>query len=328
MTAGLATLPQYDASSRALPWNVLGGDLTTQHPDVETALVKTSLDYDVQTLPSGFLLPDGTWQESGDAFRQIVRPNPVGGGLMVIGQSGTRLTPIHNRDAFAVADTLVGDHGATIEGACDYRNGAVSCLVVGLGKIVLGDALDAVDLNLFIRNPHDGSGALSFSLTSFRPACTNAVHAALKNARQSWKISHTPNAAGRVDLANTAIIAALNYRDAFQVQAEAMIAQTMSDMEFDKIVSCLWPISETSGEKVTERRTAIREQVKAIRTDSPTLDGVRGTVWGAFNALTEYTQHYRPVRGGERARAEAQVDAANPYARRDAALWDRFSAMV
>lgn len=325
---GLATLPQYDASSRALPWNVLGGDLTTRHPDVETALAETGLNYTVRTLPSGFLDDDGTFQESGDKFMQIVRPNPAG-GLMVIGQSGTRLTPIHNRDAFAVADTLVAEHGATIEGACDYRNGAVSCLVVGLGKIVLGDDLDAVDLNLFIRNPHDGSGALSFSLTSFRPACTNAVHAALRNARQSWKISHTPNAAGRVDLANTAIIAALNYRDAFQVQAEAMLDQAITDAEFDKIISGLWPISEGSSERVVERRMAVREQVAGIYQDSPTLDGVRGTLWAAYGATTEFLDWYRPVKGdAARARAEAQIDSTNPYARRSAQVWDRFAAMV
>lgn len=326
---GLATLPQYDTSSRALPWHVLGGDLTTQHPDVETALVKTGLDYDVTTQPSWYMDPvTGIPMPSGDQFRQIVRPHPEG-GFMVIGQSGTRLTPIHNRDAFAVADTLVQEHGATIEGACDYRNGAVSCLVVGLGKIVLGDDLDAVDLNLFIRNPHDGSGALSFSLTSFRPACTNAVHAALRNAKQTWKISHTPNAAGRVDLANTAIIAALNYRDEFQVQAEAMIKQTMTDMEFAKIVAGLWPIKEGSSEKIVERRTEVRETVEGIRAMSPTLEGVRGTVWGAYSAVTEYLDWYRPVKGNAAvSRAEAQVDAANPYARRSAQVWDRFSAMV
>lgn len=322
------TLPKYDASSRALPWNVLGGDLTRSAPNVEAALKQTGLDYDVTTLPSGFLLPDGTFQESGDEFRQIVRPNSVGGGLMVIGQSGTRLTPIHNREAFGVADLLVQEFGATIEGACDYRHGKVSVLVAGLGKIDLGDGRDVVDLNLFIRNPHDGSGALSFSLTSFRPACTNAVHAALEAARQTWKVSHTPNAQGRVDMARQAIVAALNYRDEFQVKAEAMLDQAMTDAEFAKIVAGMYPIKEGSGEKTTERRLEIRATIEEIQAMSPTLQGVRGTVWGGYSALTEYLDWYRPVQGGDKARAEAQVDASNPYARRSASVWDQFAAMV
>jgi len=333
MTTATATpsrkLPAYDGSSRALPWNVLGGDLTTSHPTVDAALEATGLDYDVQVLQSAAILPDGTVLDSGPQFRQIVRPDPAG-GYMVIGQSGTRMTPIHNRDAFQVANELAAKHEATIKGACDYQHGRVSVMVVGLGVIDLNGGQDAVDLNLLIRNPHDGSGALSLSLTPFRPACTNAVHASISAAKRTWKISHTPNAQGRVDLATSALIAALNYRDAFQVKAEALIQQAVTAAEFAKIVAGLYPIAEGKEDTVAgQRRLETREKIAHLHRTSPTLEGVRDTAWGAYSAVTEYLDWYRPVRGeAAAARATAQLDEHNPYAKASARVWDRFAAMV
>jgi phage/plasmid-like protein (TIGR03299 family) len=327
MTA--TTLPKYAPESRALPWNVLGGDLTTEFPSVDAALTATGLDYEVFTVPSAAVMENGEVLISGDEFRQVVRPKP-GGGLMVIGQSGTRLTPVQNRKAFAVADVLVQEFGATIKGACDYRNGKISVMVVGLGEIALKDR-DAVNLNLLVRVPHDGSGAVSFSLTGTRPSCTNAVHAALRDAVSTWKMSNTPNAEARVNDAHQAIVKAVNYRDAFQVQAEAMIAQAVTDAEFAKIVAQFAPIdpeADPESAKVV-RAEEKRETIQAIW-NGQTIDGVgvKNTLWGAYSTLTEYLDWYRPVRGGDTARAEAQIDPTNPYARRSAGLWTRFAAMV
>jgi len=330
-TAAGTTLPQYAPQSRLLPWNVMGGDLTTEFPSVDAALKATGLDYQVTTRPSYWMDDEGYAHESGPEFRQVVRPNPVDGGTMVIGQAGTRLTPIQNRDAFAVADVLAAEYGAKIKGACDYRYGKISALVVGLGEINLAGGTDAVDLNLLVRVPHDGSGALSFSLTSFRPTCTNAVHAALKGAKQTWKISNTPNAQGRIDLAKQALIAALNYRDAFQVQAEAMIDQAVTAAEFDKIVAGLYPIDPEAKDDAatTVRRLEIRDTIRGIY-QGPTVQGagIGGTAWGAYNAVTEYLDWYRPVKGDSpKARAEAQMDPTNPYARRSARMFDLFAGV-
>jgi phage/plasmid-like protein (TIGR03299 family) len=328
---GTATLPKYSADSRALPWNVLGGDLTTEHGTVAEALTATGLDYNVFTVQSAAVMDDGTILDSGPEFRQVVRPRPDG-GLMVIGQSGTRLTPIQNRDAFAVADVLAAEYGATIKGACDYRNGKISVMVVGLGEITLKGGQDVVDLNLLIRAPHDGSGALSLSLTAFRPTCTNAVHAAIAKAKQTWKISNTPNAQGRIDLAKQALIEALNYRDAFQVKAEAMLDQAMADAEFDKIIANLYPIAPDADPDAatTVRRHEIRDTIRGIY-QGPTVTGagVGGTIWGGYSAVTEYLDWYRPVKGdAAKTRAEAQVDLTNPYAKRSARMFDLFAAAV
>ena len=35
------------------------------------------------------------------------------------------------------------------------------------------------------------------------------------------------------------------------------------------------------------------------------IKGVRGTVWGTYNALTEYVDHHKVYRGGETKRLEA-----------------------
>jgi len=37
---------------------------------------------------------------------------------------------------------------------------------------------------------------------------------------------------------------------------------------------------------------------------SPTIDGIRGTAWGAFNAVTEYIDHIQEFKGGTLTSAE------------------------
>jgi len=52
-------------------------------------------------------------------------------------------------------------------------------------------------------------------------------------------------------------------------------------------------------------------------------------VWGGYNAVTEWLDWGRKVKGDEAvARAEAQVDLANPYARRSAKVWELFASAV
>jgi phage/plasmid-like protein (TIGR03299 family) len=333
-----ATLPDYAPDSRSLPWNVMGGALRGDYTDVQSALIEQGMNYDTRTVPV-FAQPQvddegrsvGTADLPANKHRAVVRPGPGGMGEMVVGVVGTRFRPIQNRDAFAVADLLVSEFGAKITGAADFRNGGASLLVVDLQRPVVLDTpdggQDVTDLDLLIRNSHDGSSALTFALTGARIACTNMVQAAIPGARRSWKISHTPNAQQRVDLARQAIVASLAYQDAFQVQAQAMIDQTMSDLEFDKIVARLWPVAEGREDtKAGERALEIRSEVRSLYRESQTIESVRGTLWGGYNAITEWFDWGRPVRDGDVSRAEGALEG--PYVRRKSAVWDLFSSAV
>lgn len=316
----------YSPESRQMPWNVMGGDLTTGHKSVAEGLAATGLDFTVEMRPAYGADANGKPLLAKN-LRSVVRPMPDG-GEKVMAVTGTRFTPIQNADAFAVNDYLVDEFGAEIVGLCDFRGGGASLMVLALPNTISlrtpNGGEDRVDLNLLTKNAHDGSAALTFALTPMRPACTNALPAALREAKRTWKISHTPNAQGRVDLARHSILASLAYADEFAAKAQQMLDQPMIDREFDKIVEGLWRVQEDAREtKAGQNRIAVQDEVKALYRESQTLEGIRGTRWGGYNAVTEWLDWLRPVRGGEISRAEGSLEG--PYVRQKAKVWETFA---
>lgn len=326
-------------ADRRLPWDVMGKNLSGQnYPDVATALQASGLDYRVEVMdlyaaprtqasvgePNGLI--------HAPSLRTIVRPMPDG-TQKVLAATGTRYTPIQNADAFTVADDLVRDHGSKIVGAADFRSGGSSILVVDVNTPVTlrktdGD-VDVTDLSVVIRNAHDGSSALTFAITGIRLECTNVLRATIAGAHATWKVSHTPNAQGRVDLAGQAIREVIAYRDAFTVAAQEMIDTEMTDREFQAIVQRMWPVRDDKREtKAGVAALARQAEVMDLYQSSDTLDGVRGTLWGGMNALTEWYDWARPVRQDDAdvARAEGALDG--PYARRKAGVWQTFLSAV
>lgn len=331
-TANTITGPKY-GESRDMPWNVMGADLTGKsRTSLDAALKESGLDFTVRTLP--VVAHDGPEGEpiafhtliDAEKSRAVVRPTPQGD--KVVGMVGTRYTPIQNREAFAVAEDLVGDFGATITGMADFRHGGASLMVMDLQRPITlttpDGGTDVMDLNLLVKNSHDGSSALTFALTPMRLACTNALQAALRDAKRSWKISHTPNAQERVSLAVQAIKEAVGYQESFQAAAQAMMDQPMVDAEFAKIVASLWKVDPEATGKVADRKRETQAQVISLYKESPTLEGIRGTRWAGYNALTEYLDHFRPVKGQEAvARAEGALEGPNVRVKGN--IWSMFA---
>lgn len=323
-------------AARQLPWDAMGSALTTNATTVEAALKESGLDYTVEVRgaqSTNAPRPDGSGWNARKAleapgFQAIVRPMPTG-EEKVLAFTKKRYTPIQNLDAFQPADYLVKEFGASIVGAADYREGDRSLLAVRLPETVSlvrpDGGEDAVDLDLLIINDHAGNAALTLALTAMRLACTNAVPAAIKGAERVWKISHTPKAQERLDLAADAIQKALVYRDAFQEKAQAMMDQEMVDAEFAKLVQKLYPVKKDAEGVAAERKRALHADLLNLWSESPTLEGIRGTRWAGYNVFTEYLDHFRPVRGAEaQARGEGALDG--PYARQKAAIWNTFAA--
>lgn len=319
------------ATARQLPWDAMGHQLTdANRKTVAATLAAAGLDYDVETWDARGA-QSGTrhnTEVSAPEFQALVRPMPDG-TKKVLGFTKKRYTPIQNRDAFAVADTLVREHGAKIIGAADYRNGAKSLLALDLAQPVELTApdgsVDLVDLDLVITNDHAGNAALTMALTPMRFACTNALPAAISSAPRVWKMSHTPNAQKRIDLAAEAILKAVTYRDAFAVTAQRMMDQPMVDAEFAKMVQRLWPVKPDAEGANAERRRDIQAHLLREWNDGDTIAAIQGTRWAGYNVVTEYLDHARPVRNeASVARAEGALEGA--YVRQKANLWNMFAA--
>lgn len=242
-----------------------------------------------------------------------VRTNPVTGRPDVLGVVGRGYTPIQNEEHADLLDTLVDESGAHFETAGSLRGGRQVFITMKMPSTMLIGGVDPVDLYLVALNSHDGTSAFRLLVSPVRVVCANTQAAAISRARSSFSIRHTSGARGNIEQARQALGLTFAYAEAFQAEADALIAQSCTDTEFAAIVAQLWPIdvkSERSKSIGANRSHALN----GLWRQSATNDGIRGTRWAAYQAITEYTDHFSPVgdkRNPDGARAERALTSSS-----------------
>ena len=88
------------------------------------------------------------------------------------------------------------------------------------------------------------------------------------------------------------------HMDEFQTLAQNLFQTEITNAQFDKLVATIYPANadadKMSATKYTNQIDAIHNLYKVAHTQ----DGIRGTKWGALNALTEYVDYNRTARTG------------------------------
>lgn len=242
-----------------------------------------------------------------------VRTNPVTGRPDVLGVVGRGYTPIQNEEHAALLDALVDESGAHFETAGSLRAGRQVFITMKLPASILIGGVDPVDLYLVALNSHDGTSAFRLLVSPVRVVCANTQAAPISRARSSFSIRHTSGARGYIEQARQALGLTFAYAEAFQAEADAMLAQSFTDAQFAAIVAELWPIDEKSERSKTIGANRSHTLNRLWRR-SPTNTEIRGTKWAAYQAITEYTDHVAPIadkRNPDGARAERALTSAS-----------------
>jgi phage/plasmid-like protein (TIGR03299 family) len=290
-------------ASRAVPaWHGLGtvfdnsDDVTTEQM-LRLAYLN---DWNVRLVPLADVLDFDSY--ASDQFL-VVRNNPDGGDG-VLGVVGARYTVYQNESLLDFGDTLL-DGGGRWETAGSIRNGTqVFASMAFTDSITLdpNGRADKIDKYLLLNTSHDGSTTIQASNTMIRVVCANTLGMALKGAKQTYKIRHSAKAEANVVEARAALAISFAYADAFEAEAQAMIQTEITKSDFDKIVESLYPKPEADVKGAVKKWTTKVDLIESIylgAADGPdTNANVRGTKWGAFNALTERLDWYRKPRAG------------------------------
>jgi hypothetical protein len=137
-----------------------------------------------------------------------------------------------------------------------------------------------------------------------RVVCANTQTAALASHAASFSIRHTRNAKSVVSEARDALGLTFAYVDAFEAEAERLIATTLSDDAFDDLIEAAFgPLEPSASERVKQADAARHDVLSFLFHDADTQAGIRGTAWACYQAVAEDVDHYAPVR----AQAEASV---------------------
>lgn len=300
------------SAGRILPWHGLGVVVDKATTSAE-AIRFASLDWRVQKVNMGYVW-NGQQRESKDAFA-IVRAD-TGKQLATV---GSRYQPIQNADAFGFMDELLAEHGARYETAGALYSGEKVFMLAHFPRQAFSvNGKDTVQPYVVIQNPHDGSGCATCFPTSVRIVCANTYRTAGKDrAGKGLKIRHTGNIKSKIRDARNALGLSVQSFETFKDAADTMARRKVEPMPFfNGVLDAVLDLTEAkmkagfslegiidatqvqidaerkAFEAAAERRREVlTDIINRYESDTNGANGMRGTAWSAFNAVTESADH-------------------------------------
>ena len=294
-------------------WHGLG-TVVESAPTPSEALGLAGLDWQVETWPMMAFGPEGDRVEA-EGHYATVRTDTGS----VLGAVGRNYEPIQNRELAEFAEALA-EQGDVVrcETAGSIRGGKrVWFLLRGASFSVRGDG-ETVPY-ILVANGHDGTCAMRCIPTSVRVVCSNTLHLVLPGKSGSlgrdagFVVRHSGDVAGKVEAAKRALqLYGRSLESSREVMASlasrSVTRKQVQDFWLDVYQRVQSPVPadpRTAGEKM-QRTLAERAMGKmAERFDAERGDGCDASGWLAFNAVSGWLQHDRPVQAkGEGAREQ------------------------
>jgi len=289
------------------PWHGLG----TQVLDMQTseeALVKAGLNWEVEKKKL-FINADGDdsgpfWEVEGNF--SIVRKTD-GRALGVV---GSRYVPFQNRDAFKWFDELVGSKEAIYETAGSLRGGKIVWIMSKLPNHI-GWSDDPIEQWLVLSNSHDGSRQVSVMATPIRVVCLNTLNTGIHRASAFFEMRHTSRISVETIIDARKVLGTVTrYFEELDGVLHLLKSYSMGEQEIHRYIYNLFPIKTKDqptpdaegeaedfefGPNVQKYINKILELMETGKGSD--ISGVSGSAYGGFNAVTEFVDHWQPVKG-------------------------------
>lgn len=229
----------------------------------------------------------------------VVRTNPiVTDQFDVMGIVGSKYTIVQNEELIHLLNLLVDESGAIFETAGAIDGGRKVFVTMKLpGNIRVG-GIDRVDQYIVVMTSHDGSTSTVFMVTPIRVVCENTLNLAFNGSSNLYRVRHTVGAHQiLIQQAREALDFTFKWTEGFQSDAEKLINTTMTQLQFEEIISQEFGAPEDAPISTLTRTENKLDQMVHLFTEAETQADVRGTAWAGLNALTEWYDHFSPVRG-------------------------------
>jgi len=322
-TPAITRSPAWRTAGRLINSTATGKGLSR-----EDVLIQADLDWTVEQVEvhANVIEPDGVRTHDFPRRRALIRRNRDGSTLP-LGIMGDGFSPVQNYDMLDTLEAIVDESGARYDSAGHVRGGAMVFAALTLPRTVSIGGRDDVQWYLLGRNGHDGSSALTIAATPIRIYCTNMLRrtfGAASLAGHTVSVKHTRNAHLRIDEARRALDVTFRYGEQWESWATSLLSQPMIDAEFASLVDRLMPVDRDAKPAIVDRHLARQAQALALWR-SPTVANIAGTRWAAWNAISEWDEWVRPVRGGD---SPEVTRAARQIERGTGALTERAATLL
>lgn len=289
MPANVQTMAYYGN----VPWHKLG-TAVPKGITAEEMIRAAGLDWEVDLRPArGARGINRKGEFSRYEVVRMPRPN-MRESEVLLGVVSRRYKPLQNVEAFEFFNPIVGDKKAYFETAGALGEGEriwVMAKMPGAMQIVPGD--DCLKY-LLLSNTHSGDGSVIVKFTAVRVVCQNTLMMAMEDGQKAFRVRHSKLMQFKLDeLADFLAITQevfLKAEEFFRLLAQIQMIDDRLELFFDAV----YPRTKSQTKKGNkpERWGFLREMFES-RPDLQ-MPHVRGTLWGAYNAITCFEDYKQP----------------------------------
>lgn len=266
------------------PWHGLGVNLNAP-PTIEEGIVAAGLDWTVGLKSLATL--DGEAVDHKATYR-------LSDGK-IFGVVGPGYRPLQNVEAFQWFQPMLDSGEVSLHTAGSLQGGKKVWVLAKVNRPALEIAEgDNVERFVLLSNSHDGTRAVRVGFTPIRVVCANTLrlaHDATGEANKLVKVLHTKNALHALNGLREIMDVANAKFEATAEQYRKLAQFKVSRADMRKYVKIVLEVNDKEEcDLPPQTMTKIREILclaeKGKGNDNP---AIRGTLWAAYNGITEYT---------------------------------------
>lgn len=260
-------------------WHGLGVVLPNA-PSVDEAIVCAGLDWEVGHMP--IYTGSGTPVEN---HRLVMRLSD-GAQYGVVGMDHTI---VQNRHAFEWVRPMVDAGDVTIEAAGSLQGGRRVWILAkvkdGTADVVKGDPVTS---HVLFAHGHDGSLAVRAGFTRTRVVCSNTLAIAIGEGKELLKFKHTAGVHDRLAVARSVLDMQRKQLKADVDIYRMLASKRLGNRNLERYIR--ETLSEGAGNDVSIK---VRNVDAIVKLAHEGRGATPGTLWGGFNAVTEWATHER-----------------------------------
>lgn len=281
------------------------GQISDKELNSAEVLKQAQLGYNVIKAPHIYRLQSGTEIVSGSSFFTYREDTEqiLGDGL------SADYHVVQNLDAFSFFDSIVKGEGIIYETAGALGSGERIFITAKLPNYIRVGADDLIEQYLFLTTSHDGSESITIAFTPVRIVCNNTLNAALNNCSNVLKIRHSAGAEQKLKEAHKFMGLVNTLSPLIEQAFNQWTKIRITDKEVQKLIQiALAPNRETldniRNDRMDDNSGVYKNQVYgafgyAMMSDTQQLDTTKGTLFGAYNAVTGYFQNVRSYKDND-----------------------------
>lgn len=281
------------------PWHELGTKLDSLATSKE-AIRAAHLDWQVEKYPLFYETPLGKRNVDGQfvLMRKDLWEKGHGSYFGIVSKG---YQPLQNEIAFEFFDSLVGSNAAVYDTAGALGKGERVWILAKLPDIIRVAGDDICEQYLLLSNSHDGKSSVQMKFTPIRVVCQNTLTMALEQG-VTYRVPHKGKVLEKLNKSELADFIRNRFAQiehGFQQLAEI----PMTRKKVDEYLQLVFPDpSDPTNLKGFSRALSNRQTGKRyFETGHGNQEkGVAGTLWAAYNGITEMVDYGEPTRDLDR----------------------------